>query len=84
MTVEIHNKLAQAVIDGKPEDAMVFARESVEQGLDARACITEVTKGIQNVGKLHASGECDLLDLLNSVDAMKAALKILEPAVNED
>jgi methanogenic corrinoid protein MtbC1 len=84
MPVEIHQKLAQAVIDGKPEEAKIVAREAVEQGLDARACITGLTKGIQHAGKLHASGECLLPDLLNSADAMKAALNILEPTVVGD
>ena len=84
MTVEIYQKLAQAVIDGDPEKAKTLALEAIEQGSDIHACITGLTKGIQHVGKLHASGACSLLDLLNSADAMKAALHILEPTVNSD
>ena len=84
MTVEMHQQLAQAVIDGDPEKAELLALEAVERGADLRACITELTKGLQYIGKLHARGTCSLLDLLNSTDAMKAALSILEPAVNDD
>lgn len=78
MTVEMQEKLAQAVIDGDPEEIKTLLLESARQGLDARACITGLTKGIQHVGKLHTNGECSLLDLLKSADAMKAALSILE------
>ena len=84
MTVEMHQKLAQAIIDGDSEEAETLVLEAVGQGLDARACITGLRKGIQHVGKLHASGACSLPDLLNSADAMKAALKVLEPAVDGD
>lgn len=84
MAVEIHQKLAQAVFDGKLEEAKTFALEAVKQGLDARDCITGVTIGIQHAGKLHASGEYLLPDLFNSADAFKAALNILEPAVIGD
>jgi len=78
MTVTMYDKLAQAVINGDPEEAKSLALESVRQGLDARACITGLTKGIQHVGKLHTSGDCSLLQLLKSADAMKAALGILD------
>jgi len=78
MTVAMHEKLAQAVINGDPEEAKTLARESVRQGVDARVCITGLTKGIQHTGKLHTNGECSLLELLKSADAMKAALNILE------
>jgi len=57
MTEEIHKRLAQAVIDGEPEDAEAIAKEALEQGLDPLECITEgLTVGIPQVGKLFASG----------------------------
>ncbi|MBC8334500.1 MAG: B12-binding domain-containing protein [Anaerolineae bacterium] len=83
MTVEMHEKLAQAVIDGDPVRAKALALEAVEKGLDARACITELTKGVQHIGKLHSEGGCSLLDLLNSASAVKVALTILEPVLNK-
>ena len=85
MVEEMHQKLAQAVIDGEPEEAEALSKEALEQGLDPLACIAEgLTPGIQQVGKLFASGEYYLPDLIIGADAMKAALNILEPALMGD
>jgi len=85
MAEEMHQKLAQAVIDGEPEDAEALAKEALTQGLDPLACITHgLTKGIQEVGKLFASGEYFLPELIIGADAMKLALDILEPALMGD
>ena len=85
MSEEIYGKLAQAVIDGEPEDAEEVAREALDQGLDALACINEgLSPGIDRVGELFATGEYFLPDLIMGGDAMKAALTILEPALATD
>jgi corrinoid protein of di/trimethylamine methyltransferase len=85
MSEEMHQKLAQAVIDGEPEDAEALAKEALEQGLDPLACITNgLTQGIQEVGKLFASGEYFLPELIIGADAMKMALDILEPRLRGD
>jgi corrinoid protein of di/trimethylamine methyltransferase len=85
MIEEMHQKLAQAVVDGEPEDAEALAKEALEQGLDPLACIVEgLTPGIQRVGELFASGEYYLPDLIMGADAMKAALDILEPRLVGD
>jgi len=82
---EIFEKLAQAVIDGEPEDAVAFAKEALEQGLDPLECITKgLTKGIQKVGDLFASGEYYLPELIIGADAMKGGLEVLEPALVGD
>ena len=82
MTKEMFQKLAQAVIDGEPEDAVELAKKALDQGLDPLACISNgLTKGIQRVGELFASGEYFLPELIIGADAMKAALDILEPAL---
>jgi corrinoid protein of di/trimethylamine methyltransferase len=82
MSEEIYGKLAQAVVDGEPEDAEQWAREALDQGLDPLACINEgLSPGIDRVGELFASGEYFLPDLIMGGDAMKAALTILEPAL---
>lgn len=79
---ELYHKLAQAVIDGEPEDAAGFAREALAHGLDPLACINEgLTPGINRVGELFAEGETFLPDLIMGGEAMKAALAILEPAL---
>jgi corrinoid protein of di/trimethylamine methyltransferase len=85
MSEEIFNKLAQAVIDGEPEDAAMLARQALDEGVDPLACITNgLTKGIQLVGELFASGEYYLPELIIGAEAMKAALEILEPALPGD
>jgi corrinoid protein of di/trimethylamine methyltransferase len=83
--VELFDRLAQAVIDGEPEDAEELAREALAQGLDPLACINEgLTPGINRVGELFASGEYFLPDLIIGGEAMKAALAVLEPALAGD
>jgi 5-methyltetrahydrofolate--homocysteine methyltransferase len=85
MTEEMYKRLAQAVIEGEPEDAEALAKEALEQGLDPLECITEgLTVGIQQVGKLFASGEYYLPDLIIGADAMKVALDVLEPMLAGD
>lgn len=85
MSEEIFRKLAQAVIEGKPEEAARLAKEALDQGLDPLACIDRgLTPGINHVGELFSSGEYFLPDLVIGSDAMNAALAILEPALLED
>jgi corrinoid protein of di/trimethylamine methyltransferase len=76
------DKLAQAVIDGEPEDAAELAQQALDAGLDPLECINEgLTKGIDRVGALFAEGEYYLPDLIIGGEAMKDALAVLEPAL---
>jgi corrinoid protein of di/trimethylamine methyltransferase len=85
MTEEIFDQLAQAVIDGEPEEAQALARRALELGLDPLECINKgLTKGIQRVGELFACGDYFLPELIIGADAMKVALEILEPAMLAD
>jgi len=82
MSQEMFEKLAEAVIEGEPEDAEALAKEALEKGLNPLICITEgLTKGIQMVGELFSKGDYFLPELIIGADAMKAALDILEPAL---
>jgi corrinoid protein of di/trimethylamine methyltransferase len=79
---EFFARLAQAVIDGEPEDAEELAHQAIDRGLDPLACINQgLTVGITHVGELFAAGEYYLPDLIIGGEAMKAALAILEPAL---
>jgi corrinoid protein of di/trimethylamine methyltransferase len=79
---EILKKLAQAVIDGEPEDAEELAQQTLDQGLDPLVCINEgLTPGMNRVGQLFESGEYFLPDLIIGGEAMKSALAVLEPAL---
>jgi corrinoid protein of di/trimethylamine methyltransferase len=85
MSEELFAKLAQAVIDGEPEDAADLAQQALDQGLDPLDCINRgLTAGIDRVGELFATGEYFLPDLIIGGDAMKAALEVLEPALTGD
>ena len=57
MSQEILDYLAQAVVDGEPEDAEAWAKKALEVGLDPLECINNgLTRGIQEVGELFADG----------------------------
>jgi corrinoid protein of di/trimethylamine methyltransferase len=85
MSSELYEKLAQTVIDGEPDEAEEIAKQSLAQGLDPLTCINEgLTKGIQRVGELFASGEYFLPELIIGAEAMKRALAVLEPAMVGD
>jgi corrinoid protein of di/trimethylamine methyltransferase len=85
MAEELYSRLAQAVIDGKPEEAESLAKQALELGLDPLKCINQgLTVGIRRVGELFSSGEYYLPELIIGADAMKKALRILEPAMLSD
>jgi corrinoid protein of di/trimethylamine methyltransferase len=85
MSAEMYDKLAQALIDGEPDEAEDLAKQALDQGLDPLTCINEgLTKGIQRVGDLFASGEYFLPELIIGAEAMKRALTVLEPAMVGD
>lgn len=85
MSDEMYAKLAQAVIDGEPEDAERLAKEALAQGLDPLECVNHgLTKGIQEVGERFANGEYFLPELIIGAEAMKLALAVLEPAMVGD
>jgi corrinoid protein of di/trimethylamine methyltransferase len=85
MSEEMYEKLATTVIEGEPDEAEELAKEALVQGLDPLTCINEgLTKGIQRVGELFASGEYFLPELIIGAEAMKRALAVLEPAMVGD
>ncbi len=82
MMSEMYQKLAQGVINGELETTKFLALEALEKEMDAQRCITEgLVKGIEHIGKLLAKGERQLPDAQNSIEAMQAALDVLEPAL---
>ncbi|MDR2486800.1 MAG: corrinoid protein [Clostridiales Family XIII bacterium] len=81
---ELYEKMRTAVLDGEDGDAADLAREALAQGLPLRQVMDEgFLAGIQEVGKLYASGEYYLPDLMCSADAMKAALEVLDEEIRK-
>ena len=79
------DRLASAVIEVERDDAKALTKEALEKGLDPLQCITEgLTKGIQKVGELFATGEFFLPELITWADSMKPAQDIFEPAMVGD
>ena len=82
MSEELYNKLKQAVIEGEPEDAEMFAKQALDKKLDPLECINQgLMPGIKEVGELFSKGDYFLPELIIGADAMKAALDVLEPAL---
>jgi len=82
MADELFKRMAQAVIDGDPDEARALAEAALAQGVDPLAAINEgYSAGMDVVGELYSSGEYFLPDLILGGEAMKAALAVLEPAL---
>jgi corrinoid protein of di/trimethylamine methyltransferase len=82
MSEELYKQMAQAVIDGDDDEAAALAQKALDQGVDPLEAINKgFTAGMDVVGELYASGEYFLPDLILGGEAMKAALSVLEPAL---
>jgi len=82
MTEELFKQMAQAVIDGDEESAADLAQQALDKGIDPLEAINQgFTPGMDVVGELYSSGEYFLPDLILGGEAMKAALGVLEPAL---
>lgn len=83
MSKELFERMAQAVIDGEEEKAEALAQQALHEGVNPLDAINKgYTVGMDTVGELFASGEYFLPDLILGGEAMKAALSVLEPALN--
>ena len=82
MSEELFKQMAQAVIDGDPDQAQALAQKALDTGIDPLEAINRgYTPGMDVVGELYSSGEYFLPDLILGGEAMKAALAVLEPAL---
>ena len=82
MSEELFKEMAQAVIDGDDEEAAALAQKALDEGVGPLEAINKgFTAGMDVVGELYASGEYFLPDLILGGEAMKAALGVLEPAL---
>jgi corrinoid protein of di/trimethylamine methyltransferase len=72
--------MTAAVKAGEPEEAEALARQALEAGLDPLEVITKgFTPGMTVVGEQFSCGDVFLPDLVLAGEAMKAAIRVLEP-----
>jgi corrinoid protein of di/trimethylamine methyltransferase len=77
-------RMAQAIIDGRTEDAQALAREAVAGRLDLLEVIEKgYVPGLQKVGELWEKGEYFLPELISSAEGMKAAMSVLQPELKK-
>ena len=77
-------EMKQAVLDGEIELAEELAHKAVEEGLNPLEAIeTGYVAGIDEVGALFEQGQIFLPELIAAAEAMKAALNVLEPALQQ-
>jgi corrinoid protein of di/trimethylamine methyltransferase len=83
MSQDLYDQMKQSVIDGEVEDAERLAAEGLEAGL-APGDILDLgfVKGIEEVGDLFGRGEFFLPELVQGAEAMKAAVAVLQPALD--
>ena len=76
-------KMKQTVIDGEAEEAAVLAQQGLDAGLAPGDILDKgFVKGIEEVGDLFGRGEFFLPELVQGAEAMKAAVLVLQPALD--
>jgi corrinoid protein of di/trimethylamine methyltransferase len=74
--------MAQSVVDGEIDDARALAQQALAEGVEPLAAINQgFVRGLDTVGQQYACGDLFLPDLVAAAEAMKAALSVLEPAL---
>jgi corrinoid protein of di/trimethylamine methyltransferase len=83
VSADLYEQMKQTIIDGEPEEAAALAEQGLAAGL-APADILDngFVKGIEEVGDLFGRGEFFLPELVQGAEAMKAAVAVLQPAID--
>ena len=83
MSEELYQLMKQTVIDGESEEAAVLAQKGLDAGLAPGDILDQgFVKGIEEVGDLFGRGEFFLPELVQGAEAMKAAVLVLQPALD--
>ena len=83
MSDDLYARMAKAIIDGEAEEAAALAQEGLTAGLAPGDILDSgFVKGIEEVGDLFAKGEFFLPELVQGAEAMKAAVAVLQPAID--
>jgi corrinoid protein of di/trimethylamine methyltransferase len=82
MSEELFKQMAQSIIDGEEEIAAELAQKALDTGVDPLQAITDgYMPGVNEVGDSFACGQAFLPELVMAGEAMKAAIAVLEPAM---
>lgn len=80
MTEDLFQKMAQSILDGDSDKAVVLAKQAIQTGVDPLEAISKgFVLGVNQVGENFACGEAFLPELVMAGEAMKAAVATLEP-----
>ena len=83
MSDDLYAQMAKAIINGEAEEAAALAQAGLDAGLAPGDILDQgFVKGIEEVGDLFAKGEFFLPELVQGAEAMKAAVAVLQPAIN--
>ena len=82
MSEQIFQAMRQSILEGAPALAAELAQQSLRDGVDPLIAVNHgFAPGITFAGDQFGRGEMFLPDLLACAEAMKAAIKILEPEI---
>ena len=84
MTEALFAKMAQSVVDGDSDAAVMLANQAVLSGIDPLDAITKgFVAGVNQVGESFSRGDAFLPELVMAGEAMKAAVTALEPEMKK-
>ena len=83
MSVELLERLKEAILEYDEEKAARCAKEVLEEQIDPLDALNHMTVAIRQVGDGFARGELFLPDLVGAADAMSAATPVLEEAIRK-
>ena len=76
--------MRQSILDGAPDCAVELARRALADGVDPLEAVNQgFAAGITSAGEQFGRGEMFLPDLLACAEAMKAAIRVLEPEMRK-
>jgi corrinoid protein of di/trimethylamine methyltransferase len=82
MHEELYAAMARSVLEGEVEEALALAQQALALGLPPLEAINKgFVRGMDTVGEQYGCGDLFLPDLVAAAEAMKAALAVLEPAL---
>ena len=82
---DLFRSINEAIVAGDKGAAVALATEAVRSGVDLLEVIEKgYVPGLQKVGELWEQGDYFLPELISSAEAMKAAMGVLEPALDRN